>query len=227
MADISDIGTKFGIIYTCHCGWLDRAHSHPWSKRPDRGTASLWEKVANEKGPATWLDRSPAFIIEYTQDAGRTLAGVTVYPGVSRRYVVRRGLSNIDKQRVALAIFMEVSLSFEEKQNSWTARTLIRTDSGFSEEDLVSNLIGFYRALYPLIEVDRLCKPVSIQASREIWTRDGPVGAHKNRTFTPQFHRCDECKEAPAFPKQFQLLSPAPKGVLFRDLVPEKRFPPR
>ena len=86
-----------------------------------------------------------------------------------------------------------------------------------SEEDLVSNLIGFYRALFPLIEVDELCKPVSVEASKKIWNTDGPVGVKKNKSFTPRFHKCDECKNTPAFPQQFQVISAAPKGILFQD----------
>lgn len=217
MANVNEIGGKFGIIYTCNCGWLDRAHSHPWSKRPDMGVASFWNRIVHEKGPDAQLNRSPAYVVGYRQDAVKRVLGMTFHPGVGRRYVVRRGLSNIDKQRVALAIFIEVSLGFEERQDSWLARKTTGTDSGFSEEDLVSNLIGFYRALFPLIEVDELCKPVSVEASKKIWNTDGPVGVKKNKSFTPRFHKCDECKNTPAFSQQFQVISAAPKGILFQD----------
>jgi hypothetical protein len=43
------------------------------------------------------------------------------------------------------------------------------------------------------------------------------VGANKNKSFSPRFHKCDECKEKPAFPQQFQLITAAPKGILFKD----------
>lgn len=215
MANINDIGKKFGIIYTCNCGWLDHAHSNPWSKRPGMGVANFWDRIVNEKGRDAVLNGNPAYLVGYEQDAVKEVLGMTFHPSVGQQYVVRRGLSTLDKQRVALAIFTEVSLRFEERQNSWLARRTTGTDSGFSEEDLVSNLIGFYRALFPQIEVDRLCKPVSVQASRKIWNDDGPVGENKNKSFTPKFHKCDDCKETPAFPQQFQLIVPASKGFLF------------
>lgn len=218
MANYNDIGAKFGIVYTCNCGWLDRAHSHPWSNRPGMGAAAFWQTIVDEKGEDAVIEGHPGFAVEYKQDAARKVMGIKINPSVGRKYIVRRNLSNMQKKQVALAIFIEVSLAFEERQASFVARKF--SDSGFSEEDLVSNLIGFYRAMYPMIEVDQLCKPVSVEASRAVWKNDGAVGINKNRSFTPRFHACTECKETPVFPKQFQLIAPAPKGVLFTDYRP-------
>ncbi len=39
------------------------------------------------------------------------------------------------------------------------------TDNGFSVGGLVSNLVGFYRALYPAIDFIRICEPVSKEES--------------------------------------------------------------
>lgn len=62
-----------------------------------------------------------------------------------RLYSIRKGLTLTRKKEVALRIFMEVSLGFEAMQGSWPYSWV--TDSGFSAEDLTSNLIGFYRAV--------------------------------------------------------------------------------
>jgi hypothetical protein len=222
VADYSSIGEKFGIIYTCNCGWLDRAHSYPAAtKRTWVGLDTLWNNISLERGTDETLHRQPAYVIGYRQDAVKKLPfGGKIYPGVTNRYVVLRGLSNIQKQQVALAIFIEVSLAFETTQASALARFFTGTDSGFSEEDLVSDLIGFYKAVNPKLDADALCKPVSVEASRRVWNANGPVGKNKNRSFTPIYHPCHECKDTPVFPREFQSISPAKKGALFADWVP-------
>lgn len=106
----------------------------------------------------------------------KKVLGMKFFPGITKHYVVPRGLSNIVKQQVALGIFMDVSQSFEELQDSWLARHLTGSDSGFSEEDLVSDLIAFYKALLPKLDIDALCKPVSVAASQAVWNAGGPVG---------------------------------------------------
>ena len=221
MADYGSIGEKFGIIYTCNCGWLDRGHSYPGSSRPPVGTANLWNSILAERGSADTLGGRPAYVMAYRQDAVKKVFGAKIYPGLTKRYVVRRGLSFVDKKRVALAIFQEVSLGFEGMQDSWIARKLTGTDSGFSEEDLVSDLIAFYKTVYPMIDVDALCKPVSVEASRSVWNANGPVGQNKNKTFKPRLHPCAECKDPPMFPLQFQTIVPAPKATLFDDWEPD------
>jgi hypothetical protein len=227
MAEYNAIGEPFGLIYTCNCGWLDRGHASTRSTRPDVGVPSLWNALQLEDGLSDTLDgRREAFLVRYRQDAVKHWLGMNFYPGVTNDYVVARRLSNAQKQQVALAIFQEVSLSFEGLQDSWLARTLTGSDSGFSEEDLVSNLISFYRTLYPKLDVDKLCKPVSVEASRRVWNASGPPGGNKNRTFKPRFHKCDECKTPPAFPKEFQTITPAKKGVHFRDWIPPEYYPP-
>jgi len=151
VADYASIGEKFGIIYTCNCGSLDRGHSYTGSSRPPVGTDNLWNNILGERGTATLLGNRPAYVVAYRQDAVKKAFGMKMYPGLTKHYVVRRGLTFTEKAQVALAIFQEVSLGFEGMQDSWLARKLTGTDSGFSEEDLVSDLIAFYRTVYPVI----------------------------------------------------------------------------
>lgn len=58
------------------------------------------------------------------------------------------------------------------------------TDSGFSGEDLVSDLFGFYRAIIPGRYGYRL-KPVSYNAAVRRWDYYGAIGSHKNSGFRP------------------------------------------
>lgn len=58
------------------------------------------------------------------------------------------------------------------------------TDSGFSGEDLVSDLFGFYRAIIPGRYGYRV-KPVSYESAVRRWDYYGAIGFHKNRGFRP------------------------------------------
>jgi hypothetical protein len=119
------IGKKFGVIYTCNCGWLDRAHSYPFSSRPGVGVDSLIKTIAYERGMQDTIRNQSGFVVAYGQDAVKSLGPIKVYPGVRNHYVVRKGLSNAQKLQVALGIFVDVLLQFEGAQNTWLARTLI------------------------------------------------------------------------------------------------------
>lgn len=63
------------------------------------------------------------------------------------------------------------------------------TPSGFSGEDLVSDLIGFYAALrgIRLVRMREICGEVSVAESYRIWDTYLPrgLGGLKNRTFHP------------------------------------------
>jgi hypothetical protein len=207
------------VVYTCNCGWYDKGHADPTSRGPEIGAQSLREQLVNETGQSSKKTGESGFQVTFTHDL--TKYGQR-WDEVTRSYFVKRGLSTTQKESVALAIFMEVEVGFEEMQGR---SPLVQVphfgeqlkDSSFSEEDLVSDLIGFYKAFRPGIDPLTLCKPVSIAASLAVWDTYGPVGSHKNKTFTPMFHPCDECRGAARFPAAFQQIAPAEKGILFRD----------
>lgn len=173
--------TRFGLIYTCKCGWIDLGHA-----RPD-GASKLWKNVNGEIGPRSanglW------YRLSYSQMMGKF--GLTA--GVSRDYAVRLGLSQAEKESIALAIFMDVSIEFERYQTG--AKFSWFTSSGFSAEDLLSNLIGFYRAVRPGVNYIQLCEPVSWSAADRIWGSYGDPGRqlHKVREFKARLFPCSEC----------------------------------
>lgn len=196
MSERSDIlpskkGNKPRLAYSCRCGWLDFGHMNPASYRAHEGAQSLWQQITSEAGDRS--KRYPSgFKVVYQQSHG--MWGVR--DAVRKEYWVQYGLSLVQKKSVALTIFMEVSMGFETMQSNWFYR-LFR-DSGFSVEDLVSNLIGFYRALDPRLDVEKICGVVSPRASLEVWDTYGPVGRHKNRGFEPLFFPCSECRCDPS-----------------------------
>lgn len=198
------------LVYACNCGWYDSGHADPKSRRPNVGAESLWDQVNAESGLASLKTGESGFMVTYTQDMRRFR--VTV--GETRSYFVKRGLSPAQKESVALTIFMEVSYAFEALQGSFPWKLV--TDSGFSEEDLVSDLIGFYRTVRPGIKPLELCRPISRDASLAVWDAYGSVGSNKNRTFKPVFHPCDECMGPKRFPPTFKQIQPASKGTLLR-----------
>ncbi|WP_437719051.1 hypothetical protein WMF45_23135 [Sorangium sp. So ce448] len=203
------------LVYTCNCGWLDTGHADSRSRRPHVGAASLWRQITTESGLASRRPGASGFKVTYTQDM--RWRGLTA--AETRIYFVRRGLSPAQKESVALSIFMEVSYAFEEMQGSFPFSLTRANDSSFSEEDLVSDLIGFYVAVRPGIRPLDLCRGVSRRASLAVWDTYGSVGSHKNRSFSPVFHPCDECRGPSRFPPTFQQIVPAAKGDLFRDWI--------
>lgn len=199
------------LIYTCNCGWLDLGHLRS-SSRPHASARYLWQDILHERGLSITGHQGKHFI-GYKQSMGR--AGLEV--DHFRTYWIKKGLSISERQSVALSIFMEVSLGFESVQEKYS----MFTNSGYSEEDLVSNLVGFYVEVMG-INWATTCKPVSIEASQNIWDKEGPVGARKNRSFKPNFHRCEECSSKhgianPMFPAILNSIQPAIRGKHFDD----------
>ena len=244
---------KYGLVYTCHLGWLDLGHMDPKSTRPHTGASSLWKEI-NAGGPdvrqchgahrqlctqpsqssrfptVKFPDgKSTGFKLTYKQDMQKRIFGATGSSGVSREYIVRHELTSAEKKSVALAIFMEVSLAFETHQEYFPR---FITDSGFSQEDLVSNLVGFHIAVGTVTkdQVLAMAKPVSKAAALTVWDRHGAVGSNKNRGFRPLFSPdtwmitdkgcTDECAGiVPRVPDFLNSISPAKKGELFMNNV--------
>ncbi|KLV05586.1 hypothetical protein ABT56_10975 [Photobacterium aquae] len=138
--------------------------------------------------------------------------------------MVKHGLTKIQKRQVALSIFMEVSVSFESFQRFLS----IVTDSGFSQEDLVSNLIGFYIGVGDITQEKaiELCHPVSKQVALSVWDKEGAVGKNKNNNWRPKYanstvhinsNQCaDECLvSGTTFPDVFTKIKPVRKGFLY------------
>ena len=75
---------------------------------------------------------------------------------------------------------MTTAMKFENLQSlkyfSWY------TDSGFSSEDLVSDLFGFYRVMIPGLYRERV-RPVGYDSAVRRWDYYGAVGAYKNTGF--------------------------------------------
>ncbi|QTF06610.1 hypothetical protein HC231_00675 [Brenneria izadpanahii] len=174
-ADIKD-GAQFdvlrsGIVYTEVLGWVDMGHA--------RGS-----DVDSLKSQFTLGEHSdkPFYTVMYKQDMHLTKFSSQFGVGKFSRWEIKRGRNSEDINRIMLAMMINTASQFERLQSlrgfSWY------TDSGFSGEDLVSDLFGFYRAIIPGRYGYRL-KPVSYEAAVRRWDYYGAIGAYKNKGFRP------------------------------------------
>lgn len=159
--------TSRGLIYTQELGWLDLGHA--------RGTdiAKLLEQFRRgESGIKSYYRISYRQTMVYKKPVFTT--------GRFVEWEVKRGRSCSEIASIALAIMMHTAYMFETWQThfSWV------TDSGFSAEDLVSDLLGFYSVVRPANYIGRLTIDTKEKASRR-WDLYGAVGQHKNKSFLP------------------------------------------
>jgi hypothetical protein len=141
---------------------------------------------------------------------------------VAADYWVQFGLTKSQKESVALAIFQDVSIKFEQFQYDNNEIVFWKTNSGFSEEDLPSDLILFYRVLkgYSQANIKKMCSLLTTAQSLAVW--DETVHNIENRSFIPVFHpesatvkRC--CPSGGTWPKQLTTIVPANIGGTWRN----------
>jgi hypothetical protein len=218
MSKRADIPNR--LIYTCRCGWVDKGHLDSREYHADLGAQGLWRQMKGELGEIE-QHGFKGFPVLFSEEEGMSFRIIgwqtpAIKDGVHNVYIVKKGLSISEKESVALGIFLDVSYEFEAWQSGWLHSHV--TDSGFSEEDLVSDLIGFYLAVRPNLDWEALCLPVSTAASLAIWDKNGSVGSHKNRTLTPNLYPCAECtNKKSSFPSEFSEIRRAAPGDLYRE----------
>lgn len=173
--DISD-GSLFdtlrsGLIYTEVLGWIDMGHA-----RGDDINELRNQFHAGEYSGEKYYE------IIYRQDMRLAKLGNRIGIGKFIRWKIKSGMNQEDINRIMLSMVMNTAAKFEGQQSlrafSWY------TDSGFSGEDLVSDLFGFYRALLPKSYSSQV-KPVSHSAALRRWDFYGAIGTYKNRSFQP------------------------------------------
>lgn len=206
----------YGLVYTEKCGWVDLGHANP-NGRGLEGAVTLWKKInSGTKLFQCALDQTP-LKVSYSQSMGWH----GIRDAVTKHYEVQRELSSLSEQEgIALAIFMDVSIAFEALQSNWFYRHL--TDSGYSAEDLVSNLIGFYRALRPGFDFSGVCKPVSKDQAFAIWDAYGGVGVNKNKELNPILFPNPQVQSGLPYkgklPPELDTIRPAVIGQKFKEI---------
>jgi outer membrane protein OmpA-like peptidoglycan-associated protein len=112
-----------------------------------------------------------------------------------------------EELRVALAIFMAVSTAFEETQSA----TQFVAASSFSEEDLPSNLIGFYRAANNLTRQD-------VERIADVWDGTRSAAQFRGYSFAETRYTFKQVRLpiGGVWPAQFDSIQPEPPGRLWR-----------
>ncbi|QGY30561.1 hypothetical protein [Pantoea cypripedii] len=162
-------GLKYGLIYTDVLGWVDLGHAQGTDIKILMNEINYGESCSQDY-----------YNITYSQSMVDPLKKIKT--GQYIKWRIKRGRPYHERQSIALAMMMTVAQKFEAFQQAFPFNLL--TDSGFSGEDLVSDLLGFYRAIsvsnpYPLLH------PVSKEEALRRWDFYGPIGKYKNETFLP------------------------------------------
>lgn len=162
--------SAYGLVYTEVLGWIDLGHAQGNDIR------QLWaQMLCGEAQSGLTYD------VTYKQSMAGLKRRLTV--GKSITWRLKKGLSYHQKQSIALAMMMTLARRFEGLQNSFPFSWA--TDSGFSGEDLVSDLLGFYRVVACMSGIFSHLKPVSQADALRRWDHYGKIGSWKNETFKP------------------------------------------
>ncbi|ADP13353.1 hypothetical protein EJP617_E060 (plasmid) [Erwinia sp. Ejp617] len=192
---------KGGLIYTEVLGWVDLGHAQGTDIR------ILLDLIARgESSGKEFYD------VRYSQ--GMTSPFGVIRSGKMMTWRIRRGRPYWEQKSIALAMMMSMARKFEAFQGSFPNNLV--TDSGFSGEDLVSDLLGFYRVVSVQNPFEML-RPVSKEEALKRWDHFGKIGNWKNDTFQPLLFP-DPAKNPHARPY---------KGVLppfMRTIVPYNDF---
>ena len=161
----------YGLVFTDNLGWIDLGHANPG------GAEHLWSQMT-----AYHSGNDGYFEVNYFQRMSKNIAGIRTSTGIYKKFHVRGGLSEPLLKSVALSIFLSTSVQFEALQNHWPY--IIITDSGYSVEDLVSDLLGFYQAV-DYADYTPFLHICSKEKAYRIWDYYGPVGQFKNKNILP------------------------------------------
>ncbi|AIR00883.1 hypothetical protein [Pluralibacter gergoviae] len=160
---------KYGLIYTEVLGWIDLGHA--------QGTDIRKLLMDIDAGESSGSGRYDVTYSQSMVDPTRTLK-----MGKFIKWRIKRGRSYNERRSIALAMMMSLALKFEGLQASFPINLV--TDSGFSGEDLVSDLLGFYRVV-SISNPFELLRPVSKQEALKRWDFYGKLGSWKNASFSP------------------------------------------
>ncbi len=158
-----------GIVYTEVLGWVDLGHAQGSDIRELLRLIAQGESSGKE-----------FYDVRYAQ--GMTGLRGQLRSGKVMTWRILRGRPHWEQKSIALAMMMTMARKFEAFQGSFPNNLV--TDSGFSGEDLVSDLLGFYRVVSIQNPFPQLL-PVSKDEALKRWDYYGKIGSWKNETFQP------------------------------------------
>lgn len=188
------------VSYTCRYGFVDWGHASPGRPSDPNSLAALHRQLTTERG--LWvgsdtldlrLNGRPAFLLTYGMGMGKRVFGMKLGISTMSHWVVQRQLNVRQREAVALGMLRLATLEFERIQER------MGLSSGFSAEDLPSNILGLLSLFRGLSDqqLRAMLGEVDVKASTDVWDRHlgrGGLGATKNRDFAPRLFPCDACK---------------------------------
>jgi hypothetical protein len=186
--------------YSTHCGWIDWSHAGTgMTSRLIQAVQDASDRLRSRGGTRPEPVHAPGMT---SQALGTTLTEVTANPHI------KRPLSADEVLSVALSIFRLTSKAFEFAQE-WTQ---LIGQSSFSEEDLPSNILGFYRAARNLSrqDVERHCGVNSPADSLQVFQN---YTFRRNTTFRPL-----SLPSGGSWPAVFNTIAPAVPGGPLMDV---------
>lgn len=161
--------SRRGLVYSEVLGWIDLGHAQ------GSDILKLWAQFQNGES-----QKKAYYDVIYSQSMADRYRFIRV--GKFIKWRIRKGRSFNERRSIALAMMMTLSKEFEAFQGSFPNNLF--TDSGFSGEDLVSNLLGFYRTL-SCVNIFPMLRLVSREEACKRWDFYGKIGSWKNETFRP------------------------------------------
>lgn len=162
--------SAYGLVYTEVLGWIDLGHAQGTDIR------NLWAQMLRGES-----QKGPTYDVTYKQSMVGLRHRLTI--GKSITWRLKKGLPWHQKKSIALAMMLTVAQRFERLQGSFPFNWA--SDSGFSGEDLVSDLLGFYRVVACMNNMFSYLNPVSKKEALKRWDHYGKIGTWKNETFKP------------------------------------------
>ncbi|EJF32622.1 MULTISPECIES: hypothetical protein [Enterobacteriaceae] len=163
------VDISHGLIYTEVLGWVDLGHAQGTDIRN-----LLRDIDSGERQEKEYYD------VAYSQ--AMTSPGRLIKMGKFIKWRIKRGRTPLERRSIALAMMMSLARKFEGLQASFPVSLV--TDSGFSGEDLVSNLLGFYRVV-SIPKPFGMLRVVSREKALKRWDHYGKIGGWKNESFRP------------------------------------------
>lgn len=167
--DGREYGSPYGLIYTEVLGWGDLGHAQGTNIRKLLRNIDIGESSGSEY-----------YEVVYSQSMIDPTKTMKMGKFISWR--IKRERTYSERKSIALAMMMSLARKFEGLQSSFPLS--LTTDSGFSGEDLVSDLLGFHRVVSIQNTFD-LLRPVSKAEALKRWDYYGKIGSWKNETFIP------------------------------------------
>jgi hypothetical protein len=199
--------------YYRNYGWVDWNHANPTF--PNRVLELVKAVTEGSNGPGH-REKGEEGEFRLQMNPNR-FAEAVAYP--IYYYTVKCKLTDDEQKEVALAIFMDYNIKYEKWQSGWPVNVL--TNSGFSQEDLPSDIIGFYMAVKKLSRenVEQLIGPqLGPAEAKALLTKMGTdlgLPRNKNYTFDPVDHNSEVGMGPRSIPDIFSSIKPRKKGDLW------------